>query len=85
MPFVDLQNNEPGEIQRVDPSEGKVKTTLKEYNLLDFLDSAAIVTEEDEEELFQVLDTYLEVPEALEDEYQAVYSYDRSKYSYDRS
>lgn len=83
VPFWDLQNDLPGEIQKIDPSEGKVKTTLRDYDLMSFLDAIAIVTEEDEAELFEVLDTYLEVPEELDD-YQAVYSYDRSRYSYDR-
>lgn len=84
IPFWDLDRDQPGEIQEVDLEEGTLKTTLQDYDLEDFLSSTAIVLEEDEGDIYKLLDGLLEDPEVEDDESRdleqtATYTYDRNR------
>jgi hypothetical protein len=71
-PFWDLDTNEEGAVEAVLPEDDQVKTWVdgeeRTYDLFDFLDSTAFMTEESEQELFELLDRFYEGEESEHDE-----------------
>jgi len=69
--FWDLETDQGGEVQRI--TDGVVETVVdgetRMYGPIDFIDSVAFMFEDDEEELYDLLDPYFGVDE---DEDEAV-------------
>jgi len=67
VPFWDLSTGQEGQVETFLPDTEQVQTRVngepKLYDLFDFLDSTAIVTEEAENDLLTLLDEYYEAEE----------------------
>ena len=72
VPFWDLETDQEGEVESVLPEDEQVKTRIdgeeRIYNLFDFLDSTALMDEETEGVLFELLDQLYDSDEEGDDE-----------------
>jgi hypothetical protein len=73
--FWDTSTDQPGEVQGLDLDNAEVKTKVdgepKSYDLYDFMDQAAVVFEEDEQDLIRTLDELHELTPGEIEEWEA--------------